>query len=641
MAATPLQSLILSFFVAQHLIPVARSIADIYDIDVSKWYGRAIYFLIVDRFAKPGVTEAPQCGTFNTTHHTGKDVSNWCGGTIKGLISRLDYIRGMGFDAIWITPVVKQVEWPNNYYGYGYDGYYAMDWYKIDPHFGTEQDVLDLGRELRQRNMLFMMDSVVNHAGPINTLPGWPLTPEQQLEKMPPPFNDPDGAAFNQLFRKPGESFVEYLRHPNPGEFPVYDNVTGKKLYDCHWPGDFYCGYNETVDMTAWRSFSDINQSNPEVQKYLLRWVKHYVNKYNLDGMRLDTVVDVPQWFIGEFQKAAGVFILGEVMVPANLSYHADFQNYTRGMTNMPVVYQWAKQISRDMSRNEGTIEPFENDVWDVWQVYDTSFARLQAVLDEQMRIYRDVHLLGNFVDSHDTNRFLFKHHQDQNMLINALTFVFMWHGIPIVYQGTEDPMVSGHSSERTSMWYANALSKPYSESQQLYQYIKTLNRLRQELGFGYMGKYAKALGRVVYADTKAMAFVRGDVLVAISNGKNDSSPYFCLNETQLPRALVEGCNGPGVTTIFGTIGNPQCRSYPHAQLCVAMRLATSAIMARAPSIEEREQPVQSLIALALGAAVFAFIPLGFFMAKNRRRKDYGASATEDLLGDSEESEST
>jgi alpha-amylase len=72
--------------------------------DKDAWRSRAVYQVLTDRFAKEGGGGA--CG----------DLSNYCGGTYKGMIEHLDYIEGMGFDAIWISPVVDN--WANGYHGY-------------------------------------------------------------------------------------------------------------------------------------------------------------------------------------------------------------------------------------------------------------------------------------------------------------------------------------------------------------------------------------------------------------------------------------------------------------------------------------------------------------------------------------------
>lgn len=65
--------------------------------DTNAWKSRSIYFALTDRVARSSSdTGGSSCG----------NLGNYCGGTFKGLESKLDYIRGMGFDSIWITPVV-------------------------------------------------------------------------------------------------------------------------------------------------------------------------------------------------------------------------------------------------------------------------------------------------------------------------------------------------------------------------------------------------------------------------------------------------------------------------------------------------------------------------------------------------------
>lgn len=65
--------------------------------DTSAWKSRSIYFVLTDRIARSSSDAGgASCG----------NLGNYCGGTFKGLESKLDYIKGLGFDAIWITPVV-------------------------------------------------------------------------------------------------------------------------------------------------------------------------------------------------------------------------------------------------------------------------------------------------------------------------------------------------------------------------------------------------------------------------------------------------------------------------------------------------------------------------------------------------------
>lgn len=65
--------------------------------DTAAWKSRNIYFVLTDRIARSSTDNGSTC----------TNLGSYCGGTFKGLESKLDYIRGMGFDAIWITPVVS------------------------------------------------------------------------------------------------------------------------------------------------------------------------------------------------------------------------------------------------------------------------------------------------------------------------------------------------------------------------------------------------------------------------------------------------------------------------------------------------------------------------------------------------------
>lgn len=66
----------------------------------------------------------------------------------------------MGFDAIWISPVVDN-------YGNGYHGYWAQDWYKINSHFGSEEDLTNLVKKAQSLGIYVMVDVVANHVAPI------------------------------------------------------------------------------------------------------------------------------------------------------------------------------------------------------------------------------------------------------------------------------------------------------------------------------------------------------------------------------------------------------------------------------------------------------------------------------------------
>jgi alpha-amylase len=110
----------------------------------AQWRERSIYQLLTDRFALPN-------GDTNVTCDAEK--ARYCGGTWAGIEGQLDYIQGMGFDAIWISPITKNIE-QSTAYGEAYHGYWQQDIYSINPHFGTTEDLKALAEALHLRGMV-------------------------------------------------------------------------------------------------------------------------------------------------------------------------------------------------------------------------------------------------------------------------------------------------------------------------------------------------------------------------------------------------------------------------------------------------------------------------------------------------------
>lgn len=82
----------------------------------------------------------------------------WQGGTLKGLRSKLGYLRRLGVTAIWISPVFKQVSFEATYHGYG-----IQNFLDLDPHFGTREDLHDLVDAAHQQGIYCILDIILNH----------------------------------------------------------------------------------------------------------------------------------------------------------------------------------------------------------------------------------------------------------------------------------------------------------------------------------------------------------------------------------------------------------------------------------------------------------------------------------------------
>ena len=114
-----------------------------------QWRGRSIYQVLTDRFAR---TDGSTDATCNTAE------GKYCGGSFKGIQNHLDYIQGMGFDAIWISPITAQIE-GKTAYGEAYHGYWQQDLYSINSHFGTSDDLKSLSKALHSRGMVSSIHS--------------------------------------------------------------------------------------------------------------------------------------------------------------------------------------------------------------------------------------------------------------------------------------------------------------------------------------------------------------------------------------------------------------------------------------------------------------------------------------------------
>jgi glycosidase len=129
-----------------------------------EWREEFIYFMLVDRFhddleRKPVLSTERARGS-----GTSSQLRKFCGGTLNGITRHLDYIRGLGCTALWLSPIFENNDAPNResdkYHGYAIQNYLA-----IDPRFGTKDDLVDLVAQAHQRDMRVFLDVVANHSG--------------------------------------------------------------------------------------------------------------------------------------------------------------------------------------------------------------------------------------------------------------------------------------------------------------------------------------------------------------------------------------------------------------------------------------------------------------------------------------------
>ncbi|HYF64957.1 MAG TPA: alpha-amylase family glycosyl hydrolase [Herpetosiphonaceae bacterium] len=248
-----------------------------------RWAGRSIYFLLTDRFANGDPSNDGADGF-------GPDLADprgWHGGDFQGVIDQLDYIKGMGFDAIWITPVTRQKS------ANAFHGYWQYDPYQIDPHLGSMDKLKELVAAAHERDMLVMIDVVPNHMGDFQ--PG---------STAAPPFDDPSW-------------------YHNKGNIANYGN-------------------QQEVEQGDLLGLDDLNQENPATRAELLKWITWLRDETGLDGLRVDTAKHMPGDFLTEFNAAADTYSMGEVF-NSFTGYVAPYSRQLDSVADYP-FYEAAKE---------------------------------------------------------------------------------------------------------------------------------------------------------------------------------------------------------------------------------------------------------------------------------------------------------
>src|SRR5947209_643692 len=148
------------------------------------WEDEVLYFMLVDRFSDgkengfldlSGAPVTSGSTAMFTAADNGNAVSNpsdaqtwrdagnvFVGGNLRGLTSKLGYLRRLGITAIWLSPVFKQVNADNTYHGYG-----IQNFFDVDPHFGTRADLRALVKTAHANGIRVVLDIILNHTGQV------------------------------------------------------------------------------------------------------------------------------------------------------------------------------------------------------------------------------------------------------------------------------------------------------------------------------------------------------------------------------------------------------------------------------------------------------------------------------------------
>ncbi len=492
---------------------------------VKDWRDEVVYQVLIDRFANGDAN--------NDQNVKPRDAAAYHGGDYQGLIDRLDYLADLGVTALWISPVVKNVEEDAGVAGY--HGYWAQDFTEVNPHFGDLPKLRELVDKAHARNMKVILDIVTNHIGQLfyydinrNGQPDEQLmgsgtsSPITRTTEWDPDFDERGVQSFTSLGPS-GPAPLNWVWQPEidrvppwPPEFANDDwyhkmgrvTVWGREKQACFDAGritaaerdsDAYWGAlaacHDYVRMQEMLGdfpggLKDIKTELPEVRQALIDVYATWIEQAGFDGFRIDTIKHVEPDFWRTFcpairQRAAAAgkdnfLIFGE-------AFDGDDEligSFTKDDMLDSVFYFSQKFVIDDVIKNGAPTRRLE-DLWktripgqDAGQAlhYGTN-PQPGGVVDASGTPLPPWRLTVNFLDNHDLPRFLYQN-QDRPGLHIALSLLLTMDGIPCVYYGTEQDFSGGNDpANREDLWTSG-----FAREGETFAWIRQLTGLRQQL---------------------------------------------------------------------------------------------------------------------------------------------------------------
>lgn len=385
---------------------------------------RADYFQLpfnhrADRFAAPAWTrDAVVYNIFPDSFAAGKRLApNGAppcrGGTVRGVTENLDYIASLGFNCIYLNPIFA---------ARSYHRYDTLDYYRIDPHMGAEDDLRDLVRRAHALGIRVILDGVFNH-----------------VSSDHPFFRDVLEKGRASRYYSCFYALPETPRLPAAGELPGYT-----------------C-FSYVADMPK------TNTADPFLRQYFCDVGANWVRKFDVDGWRLDVANELDDGFLRAFRasvKAAksDALIVGEVWENA--------AHYLGGdMLDSAMNYDFRRYCRRFFAEQTVDAETFDTNVSTLLLRYNENalFAQL------------------NLLDSHDVSRFLSLCGGKTERMELAVLLQMTFPGMPCVFYGDEKGLCGESEPEyrRPMAWDA---SSPLEE---VYRRMIALRKTHPALRYG------------------------------------------------------------------------------------------------------------------------------------------------------------
>ncbi|HVL79598.1 MAG TPA: alpha-amylase family glycosyl hydrolase [Sphingomicrobium sp.] len=440
-----------------------------------------IYFLLPDRFEN-GDPANDRGGIRGGRLQTGFDPTHkgfFHGGDLKGLTSRLDYIQGLGATAIWLSPVFKNkpVQGPKGGESAGYHGYWVTDFTQVDPHLGTNADFKALVEAAHARGMKVYMDIITNHTADViffAECEGTGQCPYRSIADYPyQTLGGVDGPRINPGFAGhevgTAENFAK-LTNPNFA-YTVKIAPSERTVKVPAWLNDPIYYHNrgdttfrgESSRMGDFVGLDDLMTENPQVVGGMIEIFGSWIDRFGVDGFRIDTAKHVNPEFWQVFvpamevrARARGIpnfHMFGEVA-------DDDFQpgrlaQYTR-RDKLPTVLDFAfKQAALRSIAGDSPTE--------IWREFFSQDVLYEGGEERAKQ-------LPTFLSNHDQGRFAYFVRQSypnasqQEVLQRVMlghVLMMTARGVPTIYTGDEQGFVGdgGDQDARENMFPSQVAS--------------------------------------------------------------------------------------------------------------------------------------------------------------------------------------
>ena len=355
-----------------------------------------MYLIMPDRFANGDESNDSQK---NLTDKLNRNAPNGRhGGDLRGIINNLDYLKNLGATALWLTPANEDNEKQTSYHGYA-----QTDLYKIDGRYGTNEEYLELSRELQKRGMMLIQDYVTNHWG----ISHWLI---QDLPTKDWIHQFPDGEG-KYGFKRSNYRITSQF-DTNVAEIDKKEALSG--WFDTTMP--------------------DLNQSNPLVLKYLTQNAIWWIEYAELGGLRVDTYpyndkVAMAKWAKAITDEYPKFNIVGEAWMynPAHVSYWqkdskiGEIDGYN---SHLPSVMDFTLYTDLPSALKEE--ESWDKGMIKIYNSFGNDF------------LYPNINNILVFFENHDTERLNEIFNGDSRYYKMALTLISTVRGIPQIYYGSE-----------------------------------------------------------------------------------------------------------------------------------------------------------------------------------------------------------